>query len=156
MIPELQPGDGIIYTGSTWYDRIQEVKLGSDATHFEVYMGDGMGSDMVATSLLATGVDIYPMSSDEILRIIRPLAAFDGADAMMKFSNTIRFKPYGLKGLLNFTDRSVPDDGIFCSQVGVELYRSQGIEPFNAKVEARKVAPMHFLYVSDKVFEIIY
>lgn len=151
-MPDLQPGDGIIYTGSALFDRIEEIKLGSDATHFEVYMGDGM----VATSLLKTGVDIYPQCTDEVLRVIRPFNPFDAADAMRKFNATIRFRPYGLKGLLNFTDNNVPDNGIFCSQVGTEIFRSQGIEPFNELVEARKVAPMHFLYASCRVFKIIY
>ena len=152
MLPDLQPGDGIIYTGSTVFDRIEQVKLGSDATHFEVYAGDGM----VWTSLLRTGVDVYHRCQDEVLRVIRPLDPFDAANAMVRFNSTIRFRPYGLKGLLGFLDANVPDDGIFCSQVGTEIYRSQGIEPFNSLVSARKVAPRDFLYASERVFKIIY
>lgn len=151
MIP-LLPGDGIIYTGSTVFDRIEEIKLGSQATHFEVYIGN----ELVVTSLLAKGVGIYPQSTDQVLRVIRPVATFDLEAGLELFNRTIEGLPYGVDGLLNFTDQNIASFGVFCSQCGTEFFRGLNIEPFSGPrfSPSRKVAPMHFLYVSEKVFTV--
>lgn len=148
---ELLPGDGIIYTGSNLFDEMEKVKLGSDATHFEVFIGFGK----VVTSLLKTGVGIYNQCTDEVLRVIRPVQTFDLPAALVAFE-TIKGLPYGVRGLLNFDDVNVNDKGWFCSQVGTFFYRAGKIEPFNGLVEERKVSPMHYLYASERVFTVPY
>jgi hypothetical protein len=149
---DLRPGDGIIYTGTTFFDDIEKVKLGSDATHFEVYVGRGL----VVTSLMKPGVGIYSQSVDAMLAVIRPIQPFDISAALIRFNKTIHGLPYGTRGLLGFTDQNVADEGLFCSQTGCEFYRGGGLEPFNSSIEARKVSPMHFLYVSEKIFQVFH
>ena len=147
---QILPGDGIIYTNSNLFDDIQKVKMGSDATHFEVCVGP----NKVVTSLLKNGVGIYDQCADTVLRVIRPVVPFYINDALDLFRKTIEGFPYGVEGLLNFTDQNIPDVGMFCSQVGTLFYRGGMLEPFNPMVQARKVAPMHYLYASEQVFKI--
>jgi hypothetical protein len=104
---------------------------------------------------MKTGVGIYDQCKDEILMVIRPIVPFFVDDALDEFKNMIGM-PYGTKGLLNFTDQNVFDDGLFCSQVGCTFYRLGKMEPFNHTVLTRRVSPMHFLYVSSNVFDIVY
>jgi hypothetical protein len=146
----LQPGDGITYTGSTLFDEIEKIKLGSDATHSEVYIGHGL----VVTSLAGPGVGIYNVCEDQIIQIERPIKPFNCEHAVEAFKKCLNGLPYGFDGLLNFTDENVASVGMFCSQVKTCFFRSDGLEPFNKFVSHMKVAPRDYLYVSSEVFQL--
>lgn len=150
MVSDLQPGDGLIYTGRELFDQIEKVKLGSEATHFEVYIGYGY----TITSKFKTGVGVYKANLYGLLRVIRPVARLNWAEAVERFKATVCGLPYGFEALLNFANVQVPDRGLFCSEVGTLLYRAAGLDPFNATIHAARVAPMHFLYLSETLFSI--
>ena len=147
---DLLPGDCLIFTGGSVFDHIEEIKLGSAAVHAEIYIGDGQ----VLTSKFGTGVQIYGVNLDGLHRVLRPIQNFDRDAALANFKRTVEGLPYGYEGLLEFADVNYPSIGLFCSQTCTLVYRSVGIDPFNDKIPARKVAPMHFLYIHESVFRI--
>jgi hypothetical protein len=135
---DLLPGDVLLYKASGVYGWIIRFHTGHPISHVECYVGNGQS----AASRDGKGTAVYPLRTDGLVMVCRPILPFDVAKALAWFAAE-GHKPYGWADLLQFIDVNVDTDGIVCSPFVTELLRAGGLDPFNGE-PAEKIAPFQF------------
>jgi hypothetical protein len=137
----LKAGDCCLYTGKGLYGWIIRFHTGHTIGHVEVYLGNGLS----AASRNGIGVSLYAYRPDDLAYIWRP-RAFDAPKALA-YTMKRKGEPYGWFDLLAFVGANVDGKGVVCSPFATELYRDNGIDPFNGE-PSRLIAPKDFLLSS--------
>lgn len=135
--PSFRPGDVLLYSGTSWFSRLIQFKTWSRYSHCEVYDGDGCS----VASRDGVGVGRYPLRTDELRVILRPVA-FDVVPARAWFA-TVDGQPYDWFGLLAFTSAKRQGRNnwkMFCSEFVVRYLRAGGLDPVNG-YDADGIAP---------------
>lgn len=139
----LQPGDCLLYTASSLFGLIIQIKSWHRESHCEAYVGDGWS----VASRDGIGVGRYPVRLDGLIQVLRPVQPFNRGDARRWFT-TVEGQGYDWRGLLRFGWRSgylagTPHNRQFCSEFLTRWYRAGGLDPFNGD-DADAIAPFEF------------
>lgn len=146
--PTFRPGDVLLYSGDSLFGLLIQIKTWSRYSHCEVYDGDGK----TVASRDGLGVARYPLRTDGLRVILRPLGKFDVDRARLWFE-TVNGQPYDWLGLLAFTSakrQGKENWKMFCSEFATRYLRAGGIEPFNG-YDADGIAPGEFMKSSTLI-----
>lgn len=154
----LRAGDCLLYAPSSVFGAIISVKCWHAISHVEVYNGHGESlasrdPDRWLPKPTGGGVSAYPLRSDHLAAILRPVPALRWTAAREWFKG-VKGQGYDWLGLLRFSWRSeyVPAkftaNKMFCSEFATRLYRAAGFDPF-PREDADAVAPFEFLTNPD-------
>ena len=150
-MPELIPGDCLLYRPSTFFGWVIAVKTWNSISHVEVFAGNNTS----VASRDGKGVNLYTFRKDDLAAVLRPRGGFNFAQAMEWFEKTAKGQGYDWLGILCFSlaiKRGSPDK-MFCSEFATNFYRAGGFEPFQSDYSADHVAPANFL-ISEPMQEI--
>ncbi len=142
-LPDLQPGDILLYYEPGFVDWCISFRTWSDVAHVEIYLGDGLST----ASRNGIGVDIYPLRLDGLQYVRRPVVPFDLAAARV-FAAKMRGTPYGYADLGRFYLLKIPTKGLICSQYGDLLLRAGSVIAFAEDYPAGAVSPRDFRLTS--------
>ncbi len=148
---DARPGDCVLYKPSSVFGLLISVKSWHAISHVEIAIGNG---ESVA-SRDGKGVNRYPIRSDHVAAVLRPMVPINVAAGLAWFE-TVKGQGYDWLGLLRFSWRSeyVPsrftDNKQFCSEFATRFYRQAGFDPF-PREDADAVCPFQFLYVQQMV-----
>lgn len=139
---KLRVGDCLLYGGTGFFSWLIRTKTWSRYSHIEVY--DGSGQSLASRD--GIGVGRYPFRAEGLLRVRRPIGAYNRHAARAWFK-TVDGQGYDWVGLLSFMAaawQGRENQQMFCSEFALRLYRAGGIEPFTARTDADAVAPAQF------------
>lgn len=146
----LRAGDCLLYAPKGFFGWLISIKTWHAIAHCEAYLGpnDGTGERESVASRDGQGVQIYPLRTSEIARVLRPTVPFDQDRALAWFNQSAKGQRYDWLGLLRFAWRAkvVPDakdNKQFCSEFLTRYYRSGGLDPFNGE-DADAIPPFMF------------
>jgi hypothetical protein len=138
-LPELEPGDALLYRPNSVAGWIIAVKTWSPVCHVEIYTG----GEMSVASRDGRGVNRYPLRWKQLAAVLRPAERFLLPAAEVWFEKRARGQKYDWLGLLCFTlavKRGSPDR-MFCSEFATRFYRQGGFQVVHRRWDADKVAP---------------
>lgn len=141
-LPNLQPGDTLLYAPSSIYGSLISIKTWHKISHVEGYLGNGVSS----ASRDGKGVNLYPVRTDHLAVVMRlkPEFSFD-TTAATAYTNLWAGTPYGWLELLHFVGITPwQQRGIVCSPWWTQVLRQQGIPVFNDDPRDL-IAPFQFL-----------
>lgn len=140
-IPELKPGDVLLYGPSSIMGYLTSVKTWSNAVHVEMFVGEGK-----AITARSEGVNIFPLRTAQLIAVLRPNKPIDIPKAMEWFNANMKGQKYDWKGLLIFTlaVHQGAEDKAFCSETVTRVSRNGDFQPFNPRFDADKIAPASF------------
>lgn len=143
---ELLAGDLLLYQGSGFFSRLIRVKSWSEVSHCEVFFGHVDGQPVSGASRDGEGVNTYPLRSEGLFYVLRPVVPVDMA-AFRAWHETVRGQKYDWKGILVFTlaVQQGAQDKMFCSEYSTRGYRNGHFEPFSERIDADRVAPGTYL-----------
>lgn len=143
-IPELQPGDCLIYWRNTFLDWVIAIKTWTFAGHVEGYRGEGMS----VASRNGLGVNLYPLRTKGLRMIRRPNTTFGrfNLTAANSWFFSVQGQSYDWIGLLCFTlaVKKGSASKMFCSEFLARWYRSGGFPAIADDYDADRVAPAQF------------
>lgn len=141
-LPELRPGDCLLYWGNSLFDWAIAIKTWNKIAHVEVYRGKGEN----LASRNGIGVSNYPLRISGLAYVLRPGSPFDLEKANVWFYK-VKGQKYDWLGLLCFTlaVRQGSPNKMFCSEFATRLYRAGGFKPFADAYDADLIAPAQFL-----------
>lgn len=144
-LPDLNPGDCLLYSGTGFWSRIIRIKTWSYCSHVEVYDG----SDMTLASRDGKGVERYKLSHKNLCAVLRPRGITrDGVEAARQwFETKARGQGYDWLGLLCFS-LAVSQGSrykMFCSEFANSFYNEADVTAFHPGWPSDKVAPGQFL-----------
>lgn len=96
--PDLCPGDLLVFSRRGLFDSIVKIKTWSQATHVEVFVGDGK----VAASRNGQGVAKYALDLNGLYCVLRPLLPWNQWNAASAFLRNHYGRPYGWLALFSF------------------------------------------------------
>ncbi len=141
----LNPGDLILYRGTSIWSKLLMIKTWSPVSHCEVYLGNGKSY----SARDGVGVDFFPLRLEGLTHVLRPIVrAGDPFDfkAGVKWAETTRGQKYDWLGLFRFFTlgkQSLTKQ--FCSEACLRFYRNCQFEPFHKDKDADLIAPGNFL-----------
>ena len=141
-MPQLLPGDVLLYRGRGFWSWAIRVKTWSDVSHCECYIGGGKS----VASRDGVGVGTYPLRLEGLVAVLRPKAPFDLA-AALAWHATVEGQGYDWVGLMNFYVgkwRGKENGKQFCAEQTTRFQRHGTIEPFHPEFDADCVAPGMF------------
>ena len=148
-IPELHPGDVLLYNDHSIVDGLICFRTWSDVAHVEVYLGSGLS----AASRNGIGVNVYPMRLLDLQYVRRPKDAFD-INKAYTFARQMSGTPYGWLDLTEFYGGlprwltrllRLKNEGLICSQFADLQLRAGQVVAFAEDYPAGKVSPRDFL-----------
>jgi len=150
-LPELIPGDHLLYGPSGLFGRLICLKTWSPVCHVEIYTGDGM----CAASRDGVGVNSYRLRTKQLLFVLRPKQPVDMNRALVWFQG-VRGQAYDWKGILCFilAAKQGSPTKMFCSELGARFDRNAGLDSFAPHWDADKIAPVNFLM--SPAFDIVW
>lgn len=143
MLPDLVPGDVLLYRGTGWVSQAIRIKTWSDVSHAELYVGEGR----TVTARLKGGADYFRVTDRDLAYIYRPHHTWAADPALAQFDQAMRGQKYDLLGLLLsfYAVRQGRDNRrAFCSEVVTRVLRWGHVEPFAIDFDADAVAPAQF------------
>lgn len=144
-LPELQPGDCLLYWGHSIFDWAIAVKTWNRCCHVEVYRGGGVS----VASRNGVGVNNYTLRREGLMHVRRPRASFGPLDteAANKWFLGVQGQGYDWLGILCFTLAVKQGDAkkMFCSEFATSWYRAGGFPAIADDYHADCVAPAQFL-----------
>ncbi len=149
-MPDLKPGDLLVFSRRTIFDWAVRVKTWSVATHTEVYIGGGK----TVASRNGKGCAVYLEDLDGLYCVLRPTCKLDIGAGLSTYYAKWDGKPYGWLALFEFCLIDLHSRGIFCSELSTMFLRACGCEPFNELIDADMVSPGNCLYVPRCVMEL--
>lgn len=148
-LPDLQPGDILLYGGRDLVSRLIQFRTWSDVSHVEIHVGGGFS----VASRNGHGVGRYPLRTQGLRRVYRPhgfmgAPAFD-FDAAMRWFATVDKTPYGWADLLRFYLIDIPTKGLICSEFGDLWFRNGRLPLFNIYYPEGAVCPGDYEKISS-------
>lgn len=140
-IPELMPGDILLYRGWSLFDIIIMLHTGSYASHVECYWGQGMS----LASRNGKGVSKYPFRLMGLYAVLRPKMRLDFDRGNAWFFSKANNKPYGFADLGRFVLLKIPGRGMICSQFVALLFDNLGASLFAGHWERGAISPRDFM-----------
>jgi hypothetical protein len=137
-IPELQPGDILLYGGGL-VGRLIQFRTWSDVSHVEIYAGNG-----TALASRAEGPRSYPVRVLGLRRVIRPAAPFNFSKGLEYFHTTASRLPYGWLDLARFYLVNIPTKGLICSEFADYFFQACGLPLFNTDYPEGAVCPRDY------------
>jgi hypothetical protein len=139
---DLIPGDVLLYSGTSFFSKVIEVKTFSAISHVEVYFGDGK-----TVTARPEGANIYDFTPVDLAEVRRPTFPIDIKRAE-PWLNAIKGMPYGWPDMEIFAGLKAPNDGsLVCSEVSAMLLhnaRTGELSTFATDADLRRIAPAHF------------
>lgn len=138
-LPNLLPGDILLYGPSNLIGRLICVKTWSHVCHCEVYAGGGFS----VASRDGIGVGKYPLRTEQLKAVLRPVGKLSMTSAMRWFYGSANGQRYDFLGLMVFflaVKRGSPDR-MFCSEFAVRFMRKAKVPVVNLNWDADKTAP---------------
>ena len=142
-MPQLLPGDVLLYRGGGFWSWAIRVKTWADVSHVEVYVGE----EQSVASRDGVGVRRFPLRTTGFYAVLRPRLPFDSRAAVAWFE-TVNGQGYDWMGLVNFylaKWRGRENGRQFCSEFATRFLRAGGVEPFTPEADADTIAPGEFL-----------
>ena len=155
VLSQLLRGDLLVFSRKGLFDWIIKIKTYNQATHCEVYIGDGF----TVASRNGQGCARYPVDVNGLLCVLRPKLPFNVTKAMDSFWKNHNMRPYGWLVLCEFLlpgHVTLQSKGEFCSELLTNFCREGGLELFNPSIQADKVAPSNLTYIHQSVVKRIY
>lgn len=144
-LPALNPGDCLLYSGTSFWSWVIRIKTWSKISHVEVYDG----SDRSLASRDGRGVDRYPVRWKNLVAILRPKGIEQQGMDMGKqwFETKARGQAYDWIGLLCFSLAVSQGSRYkqFCSEFANRFYKHAGFTAFHPDWPSDKIAPGQFL-----------
>lgn len=146
----LQPGDCLLYSGSSLFSYAIRARTFSRFTHTEIFVGNGRA----IASRDGDGVGNYPLRTSGLAAILRPNEPVD-INGILRWYAEARGKPYDVKQLFTFyrfgsrrSTRPSPKDrdAYFCSEAARDAYEYGGFYPFAKWIASKTVWPGAFYY----------
>jgi len=145
MLPQMQPGDCLLYRTKGFWSWLIRVKTFSSVSHCEAVVVPGV--EVIAAR--GEGVQRFAFKTEGLYAILRPVEPFDLEAAMAWFTRSAEGQGYHWWGLLRFFLLGKPSAGektkMFCSELLVRWYRAGGVHPFALGYDADKTSPGMFL-----------
>lgn len=140
-IPDLQPGDLLLYSGTGFVSWAIRTKTWSPYSHVEVYIGNGRS----VASRNGIGVGEYPLRTEDLALILRPNQPFD-LQAGLAWFRTVNGQKYDWTGLFAFffATWQASHNKMFCSEFVLRFCRAAGFEPFSPETDADQTSPGMF------------
>jgi hypothetical protein len=140
---DLRKGDCLLYFTNDLFGWITAIKTWSKVSHVEVYRGEGMS----VASRNGIGVNTYPLRTEGLVAVRRPIAKLNMDNAGRWFQVSARFQGYDWFGLLNFyiASKHGSPKKMFCSEFATRYYRHGAVQPFDPDWDADRVPPSFFL-----------
>lgn len=139
----LQPGDCLLYQGSSVFSWLIRAKTWSYISHVEVFIGNGRA----LASRDGEGVSNYPLRESGLVEILRPNEPFD-LNAGIQWYGTVKGAPYDWKQLFTFMKagrKQLEDEtAFFCSEFANAFYRKCGVRAFSKTYPSSAVSPGMF------------
>lgn len=152
-LPILDCGDVLLFSRTSFFNRIIQVKTWSRFTHVEIVGGVKDTLTRTYASRNGLGVGVYPADYQGLALVLRPCfpcgacaGPFDVLKARAWFYQNAVGQRYDWLGLLNFTyARYVGQDNhaMFCSEFATRFLREGGFDPFPAN-DADTISPRDF------------
>ena len=144
-IPQLQPGDCLLYKPSGLFGWLIALKTWNRMSHVEIYAGNGNS----VASRDGVGVGMYPTRYYHLAKVLRPVQPLQ-LDAAHVFFAKSDGQKYDWKGILCFTLAVAQGakDRMFCSEFATRWYRAAGL-PLFGNYDADHIAPAQFLMTDD-------
>jgi len=157
MIPELRPGDILLYKNSalvSWWIRF---KTWSDVNHCETYIGDGKVAAARGPYDGTGGVNTYDVRLDNLRFIVRPNQPFD-IEKMIAWHQTTIGQKYDLWGVVRvfYLGGDGKQDRMFCSEHSARMAKLANGGPgmFAEDFDCDEVSPGMIL--SSPHYNIVY
>jgi len=122
VLERIEPGDVLLYGGSSPINRLIQIKTWSRYSHCEIYDGNGWS----LASRNGLGVGRHPARLDGLLAIMRVRVPMD-MEAVRDWFETVDGQPYDWWGLLAFTSAKIQgreNFKMFCSEFCVRALRA--------------------------------
>lgn len=139
----LQVGDCLLYRPSSVFGWLIAVKTFTRISHVEVYVGGGKSF----TSRDGKGVDIYPLRTDGLAAVRRPVSPLPNLDKALAWTQLVRGQAYDFKDLWTFLLMGKPSGDplkMICSESVACWYKEVGYEAVNLDVNSEAIAPADF------------
>jgi hypothetical protein len=142
-LPELLPGDTLVYGIADALDCLIAVKTWSSACHVEVYAGGGMSM----ASRNGKGVGLYCFRKKQLIAVRRPNLTFDFGKGSKWFWDNALGQKYDWLGLLCFTlaVKQGSPNKMFCSEFWKNFFHETGLDVMAPDWPADKTAPAQCL-----------
>lgn len=140
-LPQLQPGDCLLYRPSGFFGWLIALKTWNRISHVEIYAGNGLS----VASRDGVGVGMYKTRYDGLAMVRRSEKPLNLAAATAFFAR-VDGQKYDWKGILCFTLAVAQGarDKMFCSEFATRWYRAAGL-PLFGNYDADHIAPAQFL-----------
>lgn len=139
----LQPGDCLLYSGSSLFSWGIKVKTWSRISHVEVAVGNGRA----VASRDGQGVGDYPLRLEGLVEILRPLDPLDLSAALQWYA-TVRGRPYDWRQLFTFLKAGRKqlenEEAFFCSEFAAAFFRAGGLCAFADHYAKSAISPGMF------------
>lgn len=151
-IPQLQPGDAILYKPTDWVGWVIAVKTWTRVSHIEVYVGEGNS----VASRNGIGVGLYPARLTDMAAVLRPISSLFDIKKSMEYFAKVRGQKYDWKDLLIFglLIKRGDRERQICSEFATNFYEAGGLRICQKEWKADRVSPSLFLF--SPVFELIW
>jgi hypothetical protein len=147
ILPNLKPGDLLIYSRKGLFGLGIKYKTWSKYTHVEVYKGDGLthaardGFNLKPPPSKGTGVGTYFISFDGLVKVRRPFLTPNLEEAS-KYEEEVKGQIYDWMGIFRFfTLGKQSQDKQFCSETATRWERRAGTRPFAESQDADLASP---------------
>lgn len=139
QIDRLQPGMVLLYKPTSAFGKMIVFHTGGPCSHAELYAGGGAS----VASRDGQGTGLYPLRTDDLGWVLRPVTPFDAAKASAWFTAQPHQK-YGWSDLLQFCGYPVNGNGVVCSPFVVYVLRAGGVPVFK-DIAPERIAPNDLL-----------
>lgn len=136
----MNPGDCLLFSRKTIFDRVVSLKTWSSYTHVEIYIGN----NKTVASRNGKGCAVYSQDLTGLGLILRPVKEVNIEKAMIWFWRYANGRPYGWIDLLRFVLINIPTKGLICSELATMWYRAGNFDPFSSSIFAGDIAPSDF------------
>ena len=138
-LPEIKPGDVLLYGGRDFTSRAIQFRTWSDVCHIEIATGNYQS----VASRNGIGVGCYPFRAMGLRYILRPIAFTPEQFAKgMEWFKTVDGQPYNWGDLLRFYSiNCLKTKGYICSQFGAAFFTACGAPLFSLDYPDQIVCP---------------
>ena len=150
-LPDLQPGDILLYGDNSLLSWAIRFRTWSDVSHIEIYAGNGH-----SLASRAEGVNCYPLRTAGLRRIYRPKVEFNMQAGLRWFWANAAGTVYGWADLWRFYGIDVPTKGLICSQFADLFFQNTGLPLFNLNYPEGAVCPGDYEKVSSRLLDQIW